>query len=58
MVNLASFWKPETCGQTVLPDGSLFLGQKLVKSAEISSETWLILVPVFVSKIPILLQKS
>ena len=20
MVNLASFWKPKTCGQTVLPD--------------------------------------
>ena len=23
MVNLASFWKPEACGQTVLPDSSI-----------------------------------
>ena len=28
---LASFWKPEACGQTVLPDRSLLKGQKLVE---------------------------
>ena len=26
-----SFWKPEACGPTVLPDRSLLIGQKLVK---------------------------
>ena len=34
-----SFWrffdKPEACGQTVLPDRSLFIGQKLVENAKI-----------------------
>ena len=35
MVNLASFWKPEACGQTVLPDRSILIGQKLVKNAKI-----------------------
>ena len=29
--NLVSFWKPEACGQTVLPDRSLLIGQKLVE---------------------------
>ena len=32
---LASFWKPEACGQTVLPDRSVLIGQKLVENAEI-----------------------
>ena len=32
---LASFWKPEACGQTVLPDRSVLIGQKLVESAKI-----------------------
>ena len=32
---LASFWKPETCGQTVLPDRSVIIGQKLVENAKI-----------------------
>ena len=32
---LASFWKPEACGQTVLPDRSILMGQKLVENAEI-----------------------
>ena len=32
---LASFWKPETCSQTVLPDGSILIGQKLVGKAKI-----------------------
>ena len=27
-VNLASFWKPEACGQTVLPDRSILIGGK------------------------------
>ena len=31
--NLASFWKPEACGQTVLPDKSVLKGQKLVENA-------------------------
>ena len=35
MVILASFWKPEACGQTVLPDMSVLIGQKMVKNAEI-----------------------
>ena len=32
---LASFWKPEACGQTVLPDRSVLIGQKLVENANI-----------------------
>ena len=32
---LASFWKPEARGQTVLPDRSILTGQKLVKNAKI-----------------------
>ena len=32
---LASFWKPEACGQTVLPDMSVLIGQKLVENAKI-----------------------
>ena len=32
---LASFWKPEACGQTVLPDRSVLIGQKLVENAKI-----------------------
>ena len=32
---LASFWKTEACGQTVLPDRSVLLGQKLVENAKI-----------------------
>ena len=32
---LASFWKPEVCGQTVLPDRSVLIGQKLVENAKI-----------------------
>ena len=35
MVNLASFGKPEACGQTVLPDRSVLIGQKLVENAKI-----------------------
>ena len=30
-----SFWKPEACGQTVLPDKSVLIGQKLVENAKI-----------------------
>ena len=29
------FWKPETYGQTVLPDRSALIGQKLVENAKI-----------------------
>ena len=32
---LAIFRKPEACGQTVLPDMSLLIGQKLMKNAKI-----------------------
>ena len=32
---MASFWKPEACGQTVLPDMSVLIGQKLVENAKI-----------------------
>ena len=32
---LASFWKPEVCGQTVFTDRSFLIGQKLVESAKI-----------------------
>ena len=34
---LASFWKPETCDQTVLPDRLDLIGQKLVKNAKIEN---------------------
>ena len=32
---LASLWKSEACGQTVLPDRSVLIGQKLVENAKI-----------------------
>ena len=32
---LASFWKLEACGQTVLPDRSILIGQNLVGNAKI-----------------------
>ena len=32
---LASFWKLEACGLTVLPDRSVLIGQKLVENAKI-----------------------
>ena len=32
---LASFCKSEACGQTVLPDRSILIGQKLVENAKI-----------------------
>ena len=32
---LTSFWKPKACGQTVLPDRSLLIGQKMVVNAKI-----------------------
>ena len=35
MFNLSSFWKPEVCGQTVLPDRSVLKGQKLVENDKI-----------------------
>ena len=31
---MASFWKPEACGQTALPDRSVLIGQKLVENAK------------------------
>ena len=35
MVNLASFYQPEACGQTVLQDRSPIIGQKLVEERKI-----------------------
>ena len=35
MANLASFWKTKACGQTVLPDKSVLIGQKFVENAKI-----------------------
>ena len=32
---LATLWKPEACGQAVLPDKSALIGQKLVENAKI-----------------------
>ena len=29
------FWKPEACCQTVLPERSILIGQKLVENAKI-----------------------
>jgi len=43
MVNLASFWKPEVCGQTVLPDITVLIGQKLEDNAKIQNFKWDIL---------------
>ena len=40
---LASFWKPEACGQTVLPDRSILIGQKLVANVKIEKFKWDIL---------------
>ena len=35
MGKLAGFWKSEACGQTVLPDRSVLIGQKMVENAKI-----------------------
>ena len=35
MAHFASFRKPEACGQTVLPDRSILLRQKLMENAKI-----------------------
>ena len=42
MVNLASFWKPDVCGQTVLLDRSLLKELNWVGKAQLknSNETW------------------
>ena len=34
MAHFASFRKPEACGQTVLPDRSIVIGQTLVENAK------------------------
>ena len=43
MINLAIFWKPGDCGQTVLSDRSTFIEQKLVDNAKIENIKWDIL---------------
>ena len=35
MVNFGDFLKTAACGQTVLPDRSILIGQKLMKNAKI-----------------------
>ena len=40
MFNLASFRKTEVCGQTVLPDKSILIGQKLAENAKIENATF------------------
>ena len=35
MIIVLSQFKPEACGQTVLPDRSILIGQKLVENAKI-----------------------
>ena len=32
---MAIFWKPEACGQTVLPERSILIGHKLMENAQI-----------------------
>ena len=40
---MASFWKPEACGQTVLPDRSVLIGQKIGGKCQNSNVTfWVI----------------
>ena len=36
-VHFGEFWKPEACGQTVLPDRSILIEQKLVENAKIQN---------------------
>ena len=38
------FLKPEACGQTVLPDRSILIGQKLAENAKIKNFKWDILI--------------
>ena len=40
MAILASFWKPKACGQTVIPDRSVLIEQKLVENAKIQMLFW------------------
>ena len=43
IVNLASFKWIEACGQLVLPDSSILIGEKLVENAKIEKLKWYIL---------------
>ena len=44
---LATFWNPKACGQTVLPDRSILIGQKMMEYAKIEKKSnatfWVIL---------------
>ena len=42
IVNLASFWKPEACGQTVLPDGQILSRQTGGKCQNSNATFWVI----------------
>ena len=54
MVNFASFWKPETCSQTVLPERSILKGQNLMENGQ----NWNTLMRHFVEKIDWLTVKN
>ena len=43
MIQFGEFLKPEACGQTVLPDRSGLIGQKLVENAKIQKSKYDIL---------------
>ena len=61
MVKLASFCKPEAYGQTVLPDRSIVIGQKLKENAKIqnsNSTFWVIFKQCVVVDMPTLLLES
>ena len=49
MVQFDDSFKPEACGQTVLPDRSVLIGQKMVENAKIKKNSilinWLIFLP-------------
>ena len=38
MPKMVNFLKTEACGQTVLPDRSVLIGQKLVENAKIQKD--------------------
>ena len=40
IVNLASFWKTEACGQIAIPDRSTIIRQKMVENAKIEKFKW------------------
>ena len=43
MVHFSEFWKPEACGQTVLPDLSALIGQFFLENAKNSNEIFFVI---------------